>query len=409
MPSNISQTQLYNALQAARSDNYIEEFSVSNFGWSKNGRIVKTSDPEERLALRNAINKHCCGLRLNPNEFPSKIPADADHINIGILAPELLKKRKISKVRQICTYILGKCQLALQKIKSIFTYCCCPPSKSSHSDIEEQSLGNILGNQPISSTDENVNSTIKISYLNFIHYPCTTHNDWLAIKARPEYTACTTEVPTNVMPNYDPSNTSHCGFYYNDSQHGPYCYTNYHKGQYPIRVDDKEYQTAEHLFQAAKFKESDPERAEDIRKASSPGIAKQIASRTPPDGKIYKNSPSFDASSWDTISNTVMLHALFSKASQDPEYRKALFESAKNSQHLYELAPNDKRWGIGINYNTAVNNAKRKVPMDSKDYGTNWLGKDHMYVREQLINGRIQWEGIGDDPIKKELTLRLKS
>lgn len=414
----ISQAKLYTALNDLHNngpDNNnvrFEKMQVDNFGFTEDGRVVKTTDPNEKALLRNAINEHCSNLSFvveNDNEKSydtNSNPAyDKDYINLGILLPRMLKTRKISKLKQVCTYIIGKCQSAFHCLKEWFNSCFSGSNKSSHDDPEKKTAEGILGSSPTGLTHKDVNST-KEPYVNFTNHECTTYEDWMNIKKLPQYAECTTENPTDVMPNYVPGDDSHCGFYLDDNQHGPYCYTNYHLGSL-IKIGDKQYKTGEHLFQSKKYELSDPDRAKAIRDAHYPGQAKKLASpQSTTENSSYSKNPPFNEKSWDIwdkVSNTVMLFTLYAKASQDPIYRKTLYESASKSQQLYELSPYDKKWGLGIGLNKISEMHEQNQTYDSTTCGTNWLGKDHMHVGKHLFQGKIEWLGEGVDPIHNEL------
>lgn len=99
-------------------------------------------------------------------------------------------------------------------------------------------------------------------------------------------------------------------------------------------LDDKEWPTVEHYFQAAKF-EGNPEYQEKIRKAPTPAAAKKLGSvDTIP---MRQN--------WDTHRIKVMRKAIEAKFSQN-ESLKALLLSTGN-RNLVEASPTDTFWGIG--------------------------------------------------------------
>jgi ribA/ribD-fused uncharacterized protein len=129
-------------------------------------------------------------------------------------------------------------------------------------------------------------------------------------------------------------------------------FSNFHEASFTL--DDKEWPTVEHYFQAAKF-QNNPEYQEKIRRAASPAAAKKLgASKTVP---IRSN--------WDTFRIEVMRKAIEAKFSQNEDLMEKLLETG--NRNLVEASPTDTFWGIG----------KSKK-------GQNMLGKLLMELRSKL-------------------------
>lgn len=119
----------------------------------------------------------------------------------------------------------------------------------------------------------------------------------------------------------------------------------------------KHYTNSEAAFQAAKFLDSDPDKAEQIRLARSPAEAKRIA-------RDRSTAARFNAKEWDAKRVEVMLDVLRCKF-QDPARRKLLLDTGDSK--LIEESPYDAFWGVGPRGN-----------------GNNMLGKLLMQLREDL-------------------------
>ena len=129
-------------------------------------------------------------------------------------------------------------------------------------------------------------------------------------------------------------------------------FSNFHEASFTL--DDKEWPTVEHYFQAAKF-QANPEYQEKIRRAASPAAAKKLgASKAVP---IRSN--------WDTFRIEVMRKAVEAKFSQNEDLKEKLLETG--NRNLVEASPTDTFWGIG----------KSKK-------GQNMLGKLLMELRGKL-------------------------
>lgn len=127
------------------------------------------------------------------------------------------------------------------------------------------------------------------------------------------------------------------------------CFSNF--SFHPITVEGKRYATTEHFYQSRKT--TDPEMQEQVRVASSPKKAKNLACELPlrPD--------------WEDIKFDVMLEALRRKAAQYEFIREKLLETG--DEIIAEDSPKDAIWGLGKDGN-----------------GMNLLGKAWMQIRKEL-------------------------
>lgn len=134
-----------------------------------------------------------------------------------------------------------------------------------------------------------------------------------------------------------------------------------------FKLDDVEYKSAEHAFQAIKAKTfGDEEHFKKILKAKSAQSAKSFGR------KVEK----FDDKIWNEKKEDVMRQILRAKFSQNPEIRKKLLDTG--DKILAEANPRDNYWGIGTSSTTSI----AKNP--SKWKGENKLGKLLMELREEL-------------------------
>lgn len=135
-----------------------------------------------------------------------------------------------------------------------------------------------------------------------------------------------------------------------------------------FKLDDVEYKSAEHAFQAIKAKTfGDEEHFKKILKAKSAQSAKSFGK------KVEK----FDETVWNEKKDDVMRQILRAKFSQNPDIRKKLLDSG--DKILAEANPRDTYWGIGTSASTSI----AKTP--SKWKGQNKLGKMLMELRDELI------------------------
>ena len=133
----------------------------------------------------------------------------------------------------------------------------------------------------------------------------------------------------------------------------------------PVVIDDKEYSTTEHYFQALKFVDTEPEYAEEIRLASTPAACKRLGSS--------RQHVWMGAEKWNKIRDDVMRTALFNKALQNPIFVEKLL--ATGDAELIEASPRDYYWGEGLDKT-----------------GKNMLGKLLVELREKIkIHERTMW------------------
>ncbi len=124
----------------------------------------------------------------------------------------------------------------------------------------------------------------------------------------------------------------------------------------PVTIDSLTYPTTEHYFQAAKFIDSTPLYAEQIRKAKTAAEAKKL-------GKSRKYPI---PNNWNELRIVVMHRALFAKMLQHNSFREALLKA--EGALIVEASPFDAFWGEG--------RTKK---------GKNMLGVMLMDIRDTLI------------------------
>jgi N-glycosidase YbiA len=135
-----------------------------------------------------------------------------------------------------------------------------------------------------------------------------------------------------------------------------------------IRIDDEEWSTVEHYFQAQRS--HDPNYIKLIRNAKSPGWAKKFGA--PPDAprKVsrqswFRKNREQPRPDWKDIKLEVMRAADWAKFSQNPDLGRLLL--ATRPATIEEDAPYDLFWGTG------------------KDgSGLNWAGRILMEIRDRL-------------------------
>ena len=106
-------------------------------------------------------------------------------------------------------------------------------------------------------------------------------------------------------------------------------------GRFPIELDDKDWPTSEHYYQAQKY--LDPELQEKVRLASGPGMAAMIGRD--------KDLPLRE--DWEEIKDDVMRKVVAAKFAQHPELAYELV--ATGDAILIEHTKNDSYWGDGGN------------------------------------------------------------
>ncbi|KAI0001116.1 DUF1768-domain-containing protein [Russula vinacea] len=159
----------------------------------------------------------------------------------------------------------------------------------------------------------------------------------------------TTRYPSTVGPG-DP-------IYFYDSDKPYFEFTSF--SDHPVEYHDQIYPTAEHLFQALKFMDTDPALAERIRRLPTARMAQQEA----------RQQAHRQRTDWLDVNIFMMDKVLDRKFSQHRALRHMLRNTG--SRELIEDSPIDSFWGIG-----------------SDGRGRNELGKALMRLREQLQGRR---------------------
>jgi ribA/ribD-fused uncharacterized protein len=137
--------------------------------------------------------------------------------------------------------------------------------------------------------------------------------------------------------------------------------------EHRITIDDVEYKTVEHYFQAMKAHEfEDTEMYQKILKVKTPKATKAIGQ------KIANFKPEV----WDKKKDGTMEKGVRTKFIQHPTLRKQLLETG--DKLIGEANPRDTYWGIG----TSMNLEKAKIP--SKWRGKNMMGKLLMKLRDEF-------------------------
>lgn len=136
----------------------------------------------------------------------------------------------------------------------------------------------------------------------------------------------------------------------------------------PIVIDEEEWPTVEHYYQAQKS--ADPEYRTAIRAAVSPGLAKRLAAPPSAPRRISRDSwfrrhgqqPRHD---WHDVKLDLMRRADHAKFTQNVDLGMLLL--ATGDAELVEDSPGEPFWGIGPD-----------------GAGLNWAGRVLMEVRTQL-------------------------
>ena len=123
---------------------------------------------------------------------------------------------------------------------------------------------------------------------------------------------------------------------------------------HPVNIFGREFTTAEHAYQYAKYMDTEPEIASQIAKAKTPMEAKHIANH--PNSKPKRNP------NWTSEKVGIMKQVLITKMEQNQEVNKFLINSRRSQ--LAEDSPTDMFWGVK---------------------GENMLGKLWMEIRQNLI------------------------
>lgn len=134
-----------------------------------------------------------------------------------------------------------------------------------------------------------------------------------------------------------------------------YCLDNF--SAFSVVIDEVEYKTAEHAFQAIKFIDTAPDISKKIRESFSPFDARTLAHK-------YKSQRRLD---WGKIKYDIMEKILLEKTLQN-EYVKERLLLTGGSQIIEDCGEDDdKDWGCGLD-----------------GTGENNLGKIWMRIRNQI-------------------------
>lgn len=125
----------------------------------------------------------------------------------------------------------------------------------------------------------------------------------------------------------------HIYFYSKTSNKDYFPLTNFYIGSRYFKLRDLDWKTVEHYFQAAKFFNTEPQYAEQIRKCRLSKEAKKLA---------WANS-NIDPN-WDSIRDSVMLDALRAKFNQCVDANRILMKTG--DAYLHEDSPVDMYWGV---------------------------------------------------------------
>ena len=134
-----------------------------------------------------------------------------------------------------------------------------------------------------------------------------------------------------------------------------------------FKIDDVEYKSAEHAFQALKAKTF----------GDDASFAKIVKSKSAQSAKSFgKKVEKFEDATWDAKKDEVMKQILRAKFSQNLAIRKLLLDTG--DKILAEANPRDSYWGIGTSSTTTI----AKNPEKWK--GQNKLGKFLIELRSEL-------------------------
>lgn len=157
--------------------------------------------------------------------------------------------------------------------------------------------------------------------------------------------------------------------YFYNKKEPYYQFSNFYPS--PITIDNKEYRTAEHFYQASKFlgpnaTTVDKAYAEIIRLASSPGKVFALARQkltgrysatqflAPSDRRLIKDFISQSKKDgvkmrpdWEIVKDNIMRKAIWAKFTQHSELWTLLVDTG--DVQIYEDAPRDDYWGLGKN------------------------------------------------------------
>ena len=119
------------------------------------------------------------------------------------------------------------------------------------------------------------------------------------------------------------------GFYSTQGLYG--CFSNF--SRHSFWLDDKQWQTSEHYFQAQKYPNT--EFYDLVHKATTPSEA----------AKLGRNRSIPLRNDWEDVKDEVMRKALYAKFSQNQEIKEILLST--NDQDLVEETTDDYYWGCG--------------------------------------------------------------
>lgn len=143
-------------------------------------------------------------------------------------------------------------------------------------------------------------------------------------------------------------------FYYTKEFYG--CFGNF--SRHSVKIDNKQWPTTEHYFQAQKFAGTQYE--EWVREASGPGeAAKRGRDRSKP---LRKD--------WEEVKDDIMRKAVLEKMKQHPEVLEKLLSTG--TEEIIEDSPVDYYWGCGKNRT-----------------GKNMLGKILMEIRNSYLKKSV--------------------
>jgi ribA/ribD-fused uncharacterized protein len=136
---------------------------------------------------------------------------------------------------------------------------------------------------------------------------------------------------------------------------------------HPVKIDDVEYKTVEHYFQAMKAREfEDTEIYNKILKTKTAKAVKAVGHKV----------ANFKEAVWESKRDDIMEKGVRTKFVQHPSLRKQLVETG--DKLIGEANPRDMYWGIG----TSMTQVKSKSP--SKWRGLNKMGKLLMKLRDEF-------------------------
>ncbi len=119
---------------------------------------------------------------------------------------------------------------------------------------------------------------------------------------------------------------------------------------HPFKLEDKEWPSVEHYFQANKFVDSNPEYSEKVRQAKSSKQARGLGTRR------FKKI----RSDWAKVKRVIMTRAVYTKCKTHSDVAQVLLET-KDSK-IMEASQYDYYWGCGRD--RRAENTYGKVLMD---------------------------------------------